>query len=405
MKNFYLVLLAMVTAFFSMGQSTFDKGYFIDNRGNKVDCLIKNQGWKNNPASFVYRLPEDIVELTATIDEVKEFGIGEEFKFVRETVKIDRSDNQIKNLDFNKDPVWSEEQVFLKVLIEGSASLFVFRDGNIIRFFYQVNDAPIQQLIYKKYLASSSDNNSMVSANDGVRENNYFRQQLWLDVKCQSFEISDLKSLQYKQKSLAKYFRLYYSCINEKYIDFETKTQKGQAHLKFTPGVNLNTFYIRSTTGNRDIDFDISYNIRLGIEFEYVLPFNKNKWSIVVEPSFQSFGQKKETETKGVIFDHSFVDFPVGLRHSMFLNDDLKIFVNGFIISSFVIPIEGYVYYTKPQGFLEIEHRSSAAFGAGVSYKRLSSEIRYYTNRNLLPYMNMRTYYQRYALMLGFRIF
>lgn len=405
MKNLYLALFAILTALSSMGQSNFDMGYYVDNNGNKIVCLIKNQAWKNNPSSFVYRLPDDVVELTASIDEVKEFGVGQEFKFVRESVKIDRSDNQIKNLDFNKDPVWSEEEVFLKVLIEGNASLYVFRDGNIIRFFYRVNDSQIEQLIYRKYLAHSSDNQSMVTGNSGVRENNFFRQQLWLDVRCPSFELNDLKSIQYNQKSLAKYFRNFYNCVDEDYVDFEAATQTGQVHLKFTPGVNLNTFSIRSSTGIRDIDFDLSYSIRLGVEFEYVLPFNNSKWAIVIEPTLQSFGQKKETETNGVLFDHSFVEFPLGLRYYMFLNDDFKLFVNGFIISSFVIDIENFVYYTKPQGLLDVEHRSSAAFGTGVSYKRISSEVRYYTNRNLLPYLNMKTYYQRYALVVGFSVF
>lgn len=37
----------------------FEKGFYIENNGKRVDCLIKNIDWLYNPESFEYKLNEN----------------------------------------------------------------------------------------------------------------------------------------------------------------------------------------------------------------------------------------------------------------------------------------------------------------------------------------------------------
>ena len=73
MRLLILICIQLITINLS-AQITFEKGYFLDNEGNKTICSIKNIDWKNNPTSITYRLHENSTSIK-TIDEIQEFGI------------------------------------------------------------------------------------------------------------------------------------------------------------------------------------------------------------------------------------------------------------------------------------------------------------------------------------------
>jgi hypothetical protein len=118
-------------------------------------------------------------------------------KFVRAVVKIDRSSEDVSILSELKDPVFKEEKLFLKLLIEGKANLYVYEDVNLNRYFYNVQDSKITQLIYKSY---KRDGNRI-----GV--NNSFKRQLLDHLKCSAFTLKKIKNLTYKQNSLISFFK------------------------------------------------------------------------------------------------------------------------------------------------------------------------------------------------------
>ena len=86
MKQTLLVLMTIIS-FNCYSQIKFEKGYFINNDGERTDCLIKNSDWRNNPMKFQYRLTEDSISKIATIESVKEFGINSFSKYKRFYVK------------------------------------------------------------------------------------------------------------------------------------------------------------------------------------------------------------------------------------------------------------------------------------------------------------------------------
>ncbi|WP_417619381.1 hypothetical protein [Oceanihabitans sediminis] len=72
-KNLLFILIVILSAN-CYSQIIYENGYYIDNSGNKVDCLIKNVDWKDNPTSFEYKLTENSDKNIATLNTVKEFG-------------------------------------------------------------------------------------------------------------------------------------------------------------------------------------------------------------------------------------------------------------------------------------------------------------------------------------------
>jgi len=83
---------------------------------------------------------------------VKEFGINNVSKYVRAHVKMDRSSERIAQMDSKRYPVFQDETLFLLVIVYGEATLFVYKERGLVRFFYQTHDVDINQLVYKTFL-------------------------------------------------------------------------------------------------------------------------------------------------------------------------------------------------------------------------------------------------------------
>lgn len=58
MKKRILFLLITILSLNCYSQISFQKGYYIDNTNQKINCLIKNIDWKNNPTEFEYNYPK-----------------------------------------------------------------------------------------------------------------------------------------------------------------------------------------------------------------------------------------------------------------------------------------------------------------------------------------------------------
>ena len=116
MKNQLLGILITILSMQCYAQVLFETGYYINNNGQKIECEIKNIDWKNNPTEFDFRLSENTEQKKATTETVKEFGIYNYSKYVRSVVNIDRSSKYLSEISTDKNPIFAEEQLFLKVL-------------------------------------------------------------------------------------------------------------------------------------------------------------------------------------------------------------------------------------------------------------------------------------------------
>lgn len=407
MKKKLFFLLTIILSLNSYSQVSFEKGYHIDNNDQKISCLIKNLDWKNNPTKFEFKLSENSETQKADIKSIKEFAITNATKFIRSTVKIDRSSGNINNLNADKNPVFSEEQLFLKVLVEGKANLYEYTDSDLKRYFYNKTDAPIEQLIYKSYMISDLD----------VGKNTKFRQQLWMDLNCPNFKLSDVEKVEYKKNDLVQYFTKYSSCLTNESVEYTPKQKKDLFNLTIRSRLYNSSLAIKNSMYNlRNTDFGKKTRIGFGVEAEYILPFNKNKWSIAIEPSYQSFKSEKTTNVKdvsggiqNVSIDYSSIEVPLTIRHYFFLNKNAKLFVNASYVIDFAL--KSSVEFTRNDdsnfNTLEIKSRNNPAIGIGFKQNdRYSIELRYQTSSEILAnYVFWSSNYKTVAIIFGYSFF
>jgi hypothetical protein len=408
MKNQLVLLVTIVLGLNSYSQISFENGYYVDNANQKINCLIKNTDWKDSPTEFEYKLSENSDSKKATIRSVKEFGIDNSSKYIRSTVNIDRSSDDINFLSNDMNPIYNEEVLFLKVLVEGKANLYEYVDSNLKRYFYSKETSNIAQLVYKTY--ATIDNT--------VGKNNRFRQQLWNELKCPNFKISKLEHLEYKKNDLVRFFTEYSECHNNDLVQFEPKQKRDLFNLTIRPRLNSSSLDIQnSISSSRNIDFGSKTGFGFGLEAEFILPFNKNKWAFAIEPTYQSFKSEKSTSTSIVSggeilgeIEYSSVEVPISLRHYFFLDNTSKIFVDASLILD--LSSKSLITFKRADGSslnndLEIDSRSNLAFGIGYKlHDKYSLQMRYQASRELLgDYALWDGDFTTLSIILGYSIF
>ena len=379
-------------------QVQFEKGYYIDNNNVRTECLIKNLGWKYNPTNFEYKSLNDSLTAnsnikTATIETIKEFGIEGVFRYSRFTVQMDRSSEAISELKKDREPVFEESTMFLKLLIGGEANLYVYESGKLTRYFYETASSDITQLVYKLYKTE----------NDEISKNKQFQQQIWNNLKCENISIGDIERIRYIQSDLTKYFVKFNECIDSDVIQFQKEKTKLPFSLFLRPGITFANAEMESLSDNK-VDFGNNTNLRVGLEAEFILPYNKNKWAIVIEPTYQSFESDAMLLTQNVNVEYHSIDFPLKLRYYSFLNEGSRIYLNAGIITGLTYNSQIVFGSNDVWG---VDNDISYTLGAGYSYKgRLNLEFMLNGSRDFTRYIvNWETKYNTFSIVFGYRVF
>ena len=391
MKIKTLFLLTTILSFNCYSQISFENGYFIDNNNQKFNCLIKNMDWKNNPTKFKYKLSKNSDSNIKTIKSVKEFGIINSSKFVRSSVKIDRSSKYVDELSNIRGATFEEEVLFLKVLVEGKSSLYRYVDASLYRYFYSIGKSKIEQLVFKNYITPGYK----------VGVNNRFRNQLWNHLKCSEIKMKRVEKLKYRKSDLVKFFVAYNSCNNEEYINFEEKQKKDLFNLTIRPRLNSSSLsYYRNISISNDKNTKNGLGFGFGIEAEFILPFNNDKWSVIIESTYQSFTDEKSTnENLGDEINYSSIEYNLGIRHYFFLNDNSKVFINASGIWDSSLN-DSQINSRK------ITTAANMAFGLGYKYNdKYSIELRHQTTRQLGFGANWVADYKTLSLIFGYSLF
>jgi len=392
MRRKLLIAFGVILCVASHAQVQFEKGYFIDDAGNTVTCLIKNHDWKNNPTSFEYRLSETAETLKSSLQEVQEFGVGNSLKYKRFVVEIDRSSSRTAALSNKRAPEFKEETQFLKVLVEGKASLYQFNDDVISRFFYSMDEANPQQLVYKEYRTK-----------DTRAINDSYKQQLLNDFKCTGLTEADARGTTYSASGLIRYFKKYNECEQSSVKVFAENSDRLIFNLSLRPGVVFSSLSMANElTGAEKLEFGNNISFRLGFETELVFPFNNNKWSLVIEPTYQQFKSELQSETNSGHINYKSIEFPFGVRRYFFVSPNSKLFINAQYLLD--VPLESSVQFSSGVMELKPKHNGSVVAGIGLNIKsRFSLEARYQANRQLFNgFTFIDTKYHGIAMILGY---
>lgn len=199
------------------------------------------------------------------------------------------------------------------------------------------------------------------------------------------------------------------------------QSKQGKFNLNIRPGYN---FYpdvkIVNFMGNQQLPS--TSNFRIGIEAEVLLPFNKNKWSLIFEPNYSVYTSKNTKITsKNINYNHyidfnkyAFIDIPVGVRHYMYINEKSRFFVNTQInliriksTNTKTIDIKDGDYSILTASFANSKPLSSLMFGTGFNYNnKYTLELRYNTSSEMLKNEDKRSAsLQYFSVILGYNIF
>lgn len=394
-KNLLSFLMLLPLTVFS--QINFEPGHYIDNNGTEIKGLIKNLDWKNNPTSFEFKPDESSEIKIISIDAAQAFTITDVSHYVRRDIDVEKSSLKINSIGNKKEPEYVNERLFLKEIVSGTHKLFKYEETGIEKFFYAVNDSEIKQLIFIKYKASYEDmkNNENIGYTT-ILTNDYFKRQLWNDVKCETTSQRDIKVLNFIESDLIKYFTSINLCKGDKPNELK-KASKSSFNLKIAATYNISSLKVADFSPSYSPDFSDS-SFGFGFEAEIVLPFNNNKWGVFLEPSYNSFKGEKtnlppfgiSTKPEVATSNIKYVQVPLGIRHYFFLNNKSKIFLNA--IGNVRIINKNYsVEYESNRYPLHFANTTfSIAGGLGFAYDKLSAEVRYFlpsniTNRPAIP--------------------
>lgn len=389
MKLYLSLLFSCLVNSNIFGQIKFEKGYFIDNTDQNITCYIRNMDWENNPKNFQYRTPDGTL-FKADISNAKEFGIDSGATYVRVNAKIDHTLADKFFINSNRNPNWVQEDVFLKVLVKGDLSLLVYKQNFHRQFYYQRVDSVVEPLVHKYYY----NENGIVSTNFG------YRQQLWNNLKCKGINLEYVSDLKYHEKDLVRFFQKYNDCRNND-GPITPKTRRRESFsLRITPGLNLTRYKFSGNFANAPKTTTL---FRLGMEAEYMAPFNNNKWGLLIEPVIQYYklsATQRFTPMKDIQYWSG--DIPFGIRYYMFIANNCKIFLNGL----FVLNVFNRQFRDEAVNKVYIKTGSDFAFGTGISKNKFNAELRYLLRRDIVAYFPYSaSSFTRVSLVLGYKIF
>jgi hypothetical protein len=395
MKKTLFLLILFFIPLSGFGQIVFEKGYFINNDNIRTECLIKNMDWQYNPAEFQFKMGPNGVAQKATIKNVREFRVYGYPKYVRDSVQIDRPDNNFDDYEWSREPIWRSEVLFLRVVTEGKAVLYAFESKNFKRFFYSVDGFAPRQLVYKIYHKDTYL----------IEENNLYKQQLWVGMPTENGREAAEK-VPYEEKRLAGYFILYNSKYSnnteaDTYTAEKNRTQgpkRDLLNLKISPAVTYSSFSYYNVLTSNTVYFSQSPGYSYGFEIETILPFNKNKWGIFAEPTKTYFKDNIVDNSNKLQIDQIIWELPIGLRYYIFLGKESKIFANILYLASIKNGAITQIWINDNMVFIK---NNSYKLGAGIgfNFKIFSLEARYATSNLVLPQSD----YQRFSLILGVR--
>ncbi len=400
-----VVLLLLVFSLHCMGQITFDTGYFVDNSGKKTICLIRNVDGMLTPTKIDYKMPgwDEIKQLT--MNDIQEFGIINYSTYKRFVVDIDRSSELVKKLSGTRSAEFEKDTIFLKALVEGSASVYEYGEIGLQRYFYIVDDQPIKQLVYKLY---KSKYNKV-----GVNES--YKQQLKVDLECEDIKLKKIEKLKYGRRDFIKLFSKYNRCRGTDYRVWDKREERDLLNVMVSVGPSISSLSTRNELSlSRSVEVEDKVTLVIGATAEFISYFNRNKWSLVLQPSFHYFSFEKTINLDNIAGqpvvvngDYKTIDWALGIRHSLYFEDESRLFLNASYVPTFNFNSE--IQYTRIDGLptktLEVNAGSSWAFGIGYNRNRAFVELSYRTPRELLVnYVFWKSTYKSLTLVLSYNI-
>lgn len=389
----FIIIFSFV--FSSYAQITYDKGYFIDTKSSKIECLIKNVNWSSNPTKIQYKLTENSEAVTKNIDSIAEFGVYNYSRYVRTNVNIDKSSSGLSTIENHKTPKWTTTTLFLKEIVQGKAQLWKYAESDRTWFFYSIDGSAPQQLVYNEYI----NENNLVA-------NESYKQQLTTFISNEKTKNININNIKYNENSLAKYFKSFNSLTEQPSKNNSENIKRRIWDLEVFGALNSNTLTISYKDGigeNVQENFGRHTNWSTGLEFEYFLPFNRNQYSLLLTPTYERVYFSTQVGEKTKTFLNNIIDFTISGRYTKYFGGNFTSYFDIGINPPIAISINGNYNFSQ---YLDIAPKPDINFllGIGASYKNIGIQFKYFTNREMLSHPEFGSKFSKLSLTLSYNI-
>jgi hypothetical protein len=371
MRTFAAIILLSMTGLVCQAQIDYRPGYYIRNDGTRITCLILDYGWRSNPTGIRCKMSTDAPPAMIEQDSILEFGVGD-LKYQRYDIRVDTSSRDIGDLGTTSQPLFRRETALLEVMVEGRATLYRYCKKNITLFFFKVVGASPEPLVFKQYMPESNK----------MAENTEYIGQLRDSLDCRAPGLPDPGTLHYDGPGLRRFFIAYNRCIQSPFVDHRTKSGKATYHLNIRPGIDFGGLTIADFNSGRKIDFAYGQKtqIRIGAEAEFMLNFDRNKWSALVEPAYRTYAANPKP---GFHVDYRSIQVAEGGRYYMFVGTRSKFYLTGEFYVAF--PISSTIEYEGAG--LQTHLHFGGLLGVGFRYAdRVSLDLTWSIPEQVLAY-------------------
>ena len=271
----------------------------------------------------------------------------------------------MSELSDSKNPIWKKKLVFFKVLVEGKASLYMYKEPGLERFFYKQDTMDIEQLINKEYV---NRQNNTTAVNDT------FKIQLMQNLICENSKESSGEYPDYYEKDLVKYFIRYNQCSYPGFKVVRNIIKRDILNVSLFGGINSTSVTIQNAAATYyNTDFKQTLTYHAGFGTEYILPISKNQWSVIMESVYNQFNSSNQTFAGSRTIDYKALSFSLYAKYYLFLNEKCKIFIKGGVHSIYTHNFNSYYTFQLSNGGkfdYPLKDRSDFRMAVGIEYQR-----------------------------------
>jgi hypothetical protein len=388
-------------------QKNFVRGFIITLKKDTLKGNIDYREWGLNPA-MIHFTDEEGNKHTFTPDDIAGFFIPPKDHYTSIHVSLDLSSFQLKDLmEFKEPRSVKDTALFLMTIVKGKASLYYLKDRNEREHFYvsKDNEPLVELLLKKKYIMNSVGS---------TQESNYvstlelFKGQLIVLFN----DCPEMKALidrsAYSIPGMRSIVVRYNQCRNST-MEFVKKEEKIKVKFGILAGPSLTKITFKG--GENDLSgvkMPDCYSFLAGVSIHLIFPRERAQWSLVNELVYKPYSSSattSESPWSTLKYDRTF-SFKIGyiklftLVRYQYPNWKVRPFADFGISNNYKIKMNNTETVVKTFGGTVTTsteppindpklYELGILGGVGVSFWKVSGELRYEWTQGMSPYTTM----------------
>lgn len=417
-KTFTVIFsFLLFTPAVAYSQGNYVKGRIITQNNDTINGFIDYRNWEINPDIISFKEALSESESYYSASELKEFDVNNEI-YESGHIRIETSPELINDLSTSLVMDFEEHTAFLHAYVRGNKSLYLYKTKKQKEQFYIKKDGLFELLEYKKYTRTREDQEEVIS------ENKKYVGQLMVYLRDCDALIPNIQRTKYNLKDLASLFDHYYSKVQQNSA-YRKEPDKIKSEFGVEVGGTLSNLTFNGFYNEYLINtvYPSSKDFTLALFYNFIFPRNRGKWSIHNELMYNTYsfsGQSQYyTSDNHYSIYHSDLSFSYikmnNLLRYNFILKDINIFLNAGVSNGLVVSenrnnlITESKFYSSSsvevtRALQEIRtYEQGLLWGAGVSFKNYSVELRLEQANGMSVYLNLHGNVDRYLVLLAYK--